>query len=81
MHDRKSETQRLITRYVPEFLKHFRRSAIKATRSNTFEATPIIQNMITGKYTYVNFRSTLAAMLFPPIYSPYINQQHGPCTK
>ena len=37
MHDRKSETQRLITRYVPEFLKHFRVSAIKATRGRLYK--------------------------------------------
>ena len=40
-------------RYVPEFLRHFRGSLIKATRSNTFETAPIIQIMITAWRIYV----------------------------
>ena len=37
---RQLETDRFITRYVPEFLKYFRGSLIKTTRSKIFETTP-----------------------------------------
>ena len=43
-----SEAERFITRYVPVFLKHFRGSLIKATRSKTFETTATILTMMIG---------------------------------
>ena len=59
-HVRQSETARFITRYVPEFLKHFRGSLIKATRSKTFEVAPRKQIMIPGTLKYMNRMSKLA---------------------
>jgi hypothetical protein len=53
-HVRQSETARFITRYVPEFLKHFRGSLRKATRSKTFKATPRTEIVITGRSLYAN---------------------------
>ena len=46
---RQSETERFITRYDAEFLKHFRGSLMKATRSKAFETAPRVQIMISGK--------------------------------
>ena len=40
IHVNKSAIERFMTRYVPELLKHFKRSLIKAMRSNTFEINP-----------------------------------------
>jgi hypothetical protein len=53
-HVNKSEMERLITRYVPEFLKHFKGSLIKATRSNTFETAPRKAITKIGKLVYLN---------------------------
>jgi hypothetical protein len=53
-HDTKSETERLITRYVPGFLKHFKGSLIKATRSNTFETAPRKAIIEGGNLLYLN---------------------------
>ena len=47
-----------MTRYVPEFLKHFRGSLTKATRSKTFETAPRIQIMINGEMKFVNSLAT-----------------------
>ena len=58
-----SETERFITRYVPEFLKHFRGSLIKATRSKIFETTPNVPIMIPSKLTYVNSLPMLTVAL------------------
>ena len=63
-HNEQSETERFITRYVPEFLKHFRGSLTKATRSKTFETTPRIPITIPGtEEEYENSLSMLAVVL------------------
>jgi hypothetical protein len=61
-HVRQSETDRFVTRYVPEFLKHFRGSLIKATRSNRLEATPRTEIIIIGTPLYVNSLRTVVVM-------------------
>ena len=76
-HIRQSETARFITRYVPEFLKHFRGSLIKATRSNTLEATPRIQIIIIGTPLYVNSLLTVVVILFSAVVTIEIPSELG----
>ena len=64
---RLSATERFITRYVPEFLKHFNGSLLKAIRSSTFKATPITQIITNGKLLYVNSKFNPSVLLFATI--------------
>jgi hypothetical protein len=47
-HVRQSETVRFITKYVPEFLKHFRGSLKIAKRRSPFKISPTIGIARTG---------------------------------
>ena len=64
MHVKQSVTERCMTRYVPEFRKHFNGSLPKAIRSSTFEATPITQIITNGKLLYLNSKFDPSVLLF-----------------
>jgi hypothetical protein len=67
-HINKSGTDRLITRYVPGFLKHCKGSLIKATRSNTFETAPRKAIIKDGNLLYLN---SILVILFSAMILQY----------
>jgi hypothetical protein len=65
-HVSKSETVRSITRYDPEFLKHFNGSLMKAFSSNKFDITPSKLTIKVG----IHIRTAIAwKQLLEPLFS------------